>query len=111
MNYHNKKFRPVTNTPNGEVSEDLIFEYQQEGNVVSCRYQGSKIVIGHLLGWVDERGNIDMRYHQVNTHGKLRTGICTSSPELMENGKIRLHENWVWTSGDKSRGKSILEEL
>ncbi|WP_299533530.1 n-acetylglutamate synthase [Ulvibacterium sp.] len=111
MNYHNKKFRPITNTSNGEVSEDLVFEYQQKGNVVTCRYQNSTIVIGHLLGLVDSEGNIDMRYHQVNTQGKLMTGICTSSPELMENGKIRLYENWVWTSGDKSKGNSVLEEL
>ncbi|MEM9076965.1 MAG: n-acetylglutamate synthase [Bacteroidota bacterium] len=111
MNYHNKKFRPVTNTSNGEVSEDLVFEYQQKRNIVSCRYEGSRIVTGHLLGLVDGEGNIDMRYHQVNTQGKLMTGICTSTPELMENGKIRLHENWIWTSGDKSKGMSILEEI
>lgn len=29
----------------------------------------------------------------------------------MKNGKIRLHETWEWTSGDKSAGKSILDEL
>ncbi|MEO0551954.1 MAG: n-acetylglutamate synthase [Bacteroidota bacterium] len=111
MNYHNKRFRLVTNTPNGEVSEDLVFEYQQEGNVVTCQYQGSRIVMGHLIGLVDEEGNIDMRYHQVNTQGQLMTGTCFSSPERMGNGKIRLHENWIWTSGDKSEGSSVLEEL
>ena len=25
--------------------------------------------------------------------------------------KIRLHENWKWTSGDKSEGNSIIEEI
>ncbi|PKD20028.1 hypothetical protein APR41_15260 [Salegentibacter salinarum] len=28
-----------------------------------------------------------------------------------ENGKLRLYESWKWTSGDKSSGNSILEEL
>ncbi|MFO7824888.1 MAG: n-acetylglutamate synthase, partial [Cyclobacterium sp.] len=55
--------------------------------------------------------NIDMRYHQVNFEGELMTGRCSSRPEVMENGKIRLHENWEWTSGDGSRGTSILEEV
>lgn len=27
-----------------------------------------------------------------------------------ENGKVRLHEEWEWTSRDRSKGKSILEE-
>ncbi|MFK7813352.1 MAG: hypothetical protein AB8B59_12740 [Maribacter sp.] len=52
-----------------------------------------------------------MSYHQVNTKGELRTGICFSKPQIMENGKIFLHEIWEWTSGAKSKGKSVLEEL
>jgi len=39
------------------------------------------------------------------------TGTCFSKPEIMDNGKIRLHETWKWTSGDKSKGNSILEEI
>jgi hypothetical protein len=51
-----------------------------------------------------------MRYHQVNDKGELMTGICRSTPELLPNGKIRLHEQWEWTSGDLSKGTSIIEE-
>jgi len=51
-----------------------------------------------------------MRYHQVNQKGELMTGMCKSMPEILENGKIRLHESWEWTSGDKSKGSSIIEE-
>ena len=39
------------------------------------------------------------------------TGICNSAPRIMTSGKIRLHENWQWTSGDLSKGESILEEI
>jgi hypothetical protein len=39
------------------------------------------------------------------------TGICKSKPQILENGKIRLHELWEWTSDDKSMGKSIIEEI
>lgn len=35
------------------------------------------------------------------------TGMCFSRPEITKNGKIKLYENWKWTSGDKSNGKSI----
>ena len=60
---------------------------------------------------VDSDGNIDMRYHQVNEKGELMTGICKSTPEILESGKIRLHESWKWTSGDFSEGKSVIEEI
>jgi hypothetical protein len=52
-----------------------------------------------------------MRYHQLNINHELMTGICKSKPEILNNGKIRLHETWEWTSGDKSKGNSIIEEL
>jgi hypothetical protein len=111
MNYNNKKFKPVSNSENGEVSSDMIFQYKQTGHILTCNYLGIKILKGHLIGLVDDVGNINMRYHQINQNGELMTGTCNSRPELLKNGKIRLHEEWQWTSGDKSKGKSILEEI
>lgn len=111
MNYNNKKFRPISNTENAETTEETIFIYKQEGNILSSEYQGGNIIKGHLIGLVDQDGSIDMRYHQINQKGELMTGMCTSTPEVMENGKIRLHENWAWTSGDYTKGASILEEI
>lgn len=110
INYNNKTFRPISNTENGETSGETIFYYKQEGNILTSDYAGGKIRCGHLIGLVDDAGNIEMRYHQVNAKGELMTGSCVSKPEILNNGKIRLHETWEWTSGDKSKGKSIIEE-
>lgn len=111
INYNNRIFKPVSNTENGETSNQTIFLYKQEGNVLSAEYSGGKILKGHLIGLVDENGYIEMRYHQVNNKGYLMTGKCISKPEILENGKIRLHENWEWTSNDRSKGESIIEEI
>jgi hypothetical protein len=110
INYNNKLFRPISNTENGETSNETVFQYKQVGDIVISEYSGGKIINGHLIGLVDKNGNIDIRYHQVNDRGELMTGICHSKPEILANGKIRLHENWEWTSGDKSKGQSIIEE-
>lgn len=104
INYNGKKFRTVSNTENGDTSSETIFEYQQTGNILISKYLGGNIVEGHLLAVVDENGNIDMRYHHINTAGEIMTGVCYSTPEILENGKIRLHEKWRWTSGDFSEG-------
>ncbi|MBK8581294.1 MAG: n-acetylglutamate synthase [Flavobacteriales bacterium] len=111
MDYNNKLFRPVENTDNGETTAETVFAYKQSGNILTSEYQGGQISKGHLIGLVDKNGLIEMRYHQVNLRGELMTGVCTSKPEVMPNGKIRLHETWRWTSGDGSSGKSVLEEL
>jgi hypothetical protein len=111
MNYNNRKFRSVQNSKNGETTEETIFEYKQIGTILTSEYKGGQIVKGHLIGLVDENGYIEMRYHQINVKGELLTGICYSEPKLTAKGKIRLYEDWKWTSGDMTSGKSILEEI
>ncbi|ETN94056.1 hypothetical protein [Zhouia amylolytica] len=111
INYHNKIFKTVRNSDNGETSSETEFRYQQEGNILTSVYKGGRIVYGHLLGIVHEDSSITMKYHQINKQGELLTGQCHSIPELMPNGKIRLHETWQWTSGDLSEGTSVIEEV
>jgi hypothetical protein len=110
INYDNKVFNPVSNSENGEVDLSMKFVYKQEGNIVTSTYAGGRIRTGHLIALVDEHGGLDMRYHQINIQGEIMTGICKSTPEIMPNGKLRLHEKWRWTAGDFSEGESILEE-
>lgn len=110
INYNNKTFKPKSNSKNGETSGETIFEYKQDGQIITSEYKGGQIVKGHLIGIVDKNGNIKMRYHHINIDGELMTGVCESSPEMLGDGKIRLYEKWRWTSGDCSEGESIIEE-
>lgn len=110
FNYDNKTFRSVSNSDNGEVSSETIFHYSQEGEIITAQYSGGEIIKGHLIGKVDQNGVINMRYHHINQEGELMTGKCISTPERLENGKIRLNESWEWTSGDFSKGESMIEE-
>ena len=91
INYNNKIFSPVQNSKNGETTADTIFKYKQEGQILTSQYSGGQVQKGHLIGLVDENGNIEMRYHQINKKGELRTGICFSKPEILSNGKKDQH--------------------
>lgn len=111
INYNDRRFKSISNSPNGEVGGDTTFHYFQDGNVVWADYHGGDIVHGSLIATVDENGRLDMRYHHVNRLGELMTGKCRSTPEILPDGRIRLHEQWQWTSGDYSEGTSIIEEI
>jgi len=111
MNYNNRTFKPLQVTSNGEVDSHTVFTYVQNGNVLSCSYQGSNIIEGHLLGTVDENGCIQMSYHQINSKGVIQTGICSSIPKVNKDGILELHEKWQWTNGDLSKGESVLIEV
>lgn len=62
IDYNGKTFCLITNTENGETSSETVFLFKQIGNILTSEYSGGKIKKGHLIGLVDENGNIDMRY-------------------------------------------------
>lgn len=115
MNYDGKTFRSAGNTANGEVSSDTIFHYHQDGSIVWAEYAGGSIVRGSLIAKViegeGEDGGLDMRYQHVNKDGALMTGRCRAKPERLEDGRLRMREVWQWTSGDCSKGESVVEEV
>ena len=47
----------------------------------------------------------------MNQNMQIKTGKCHSVPTVQENGKIELSEKWQWTSGDYSKGESLLVEV
>lgn len=111
IGYDNRYFRSVSTSGNGEVGEETIFHYRQEGETVWASYKGGQIKIGTLVAKVLPDDSLDMRYSHVNSKGKVMTGRCTSKPEILPDGRLRLHESWQWTSGDHSHGNSAVEEF
>ena len=110
INYDNRTFRSVQTSLTSEVTEETTFIYQQEGRVVSAVYNGGPILFGQLIATMNDEGELDMRYHHINMYGELKTGICHAIPEILSNGKIRLHEKWRWTS-EEGEGESVVEEV
>jgi len=110
VNINNRKFIPLYNSINGEVSQETVFHYHQENELIWAEYGGGEIIRGHLVGKVVD-DHIEFFYHHINSEHKIMTGNCISYPELLENGKIKLKEFWQWTSGDNSSGESIVIEI
>lgn len=105
------RFRSVSNTDNGDVDEETVFHYQQQGSVVTATYSGGRIVRGHIIGRMLTDGRLDLRYHHLNGEGVLMVGTCLSTPELLPDGRLGFHERWQWLTGDGSLGESRIEEV
>ena len=97
-------------------------------NIDAARFQGAfkamgegvnNMVNGHIavkkkaMACIQQfgEGNLDARYAHVNAEGGLMTGECRTTPERLPDGRLRLHEEWRWTSGDGSSGRSVVEEI
>jgi len=110
VGYEGRRFRSVGNSETGEVGPETVFDYSQDGDVVSATYGGGGVRSGFLIATADGEGNLDARYAHVNASGELMTGECRTTPERLPDGRLRLHEEWRWTSGDGSSGRSVVEE-
>ncbi len=111
IGYDNRFFRTVSNSASGEVSPETIFHYRQKDNLVWATYEGGAVKFGMLIANILASGELVMRYSHVNQTGELMTGECRSTPEVLPDGRIRLHEKWQWTCGDFSTGESVVEEI
>jgi hypothetical protein len=111
INYDGRRFRTVVNAETGNVTADTVFSYHQRGNLVWATYEGGGVQFGTLVALADEQGILDMRYQHVSQDGQLMTGVCRSVPEILPDGRLRLHETWQWTCGDHSCGTSVIEEI
>ena len=111
VGYGGRRFRSVQNSETGEVGPETVFSYSQDGDVVSATYGGGGVRSGVLIATADGEGNLDARYAHVNASGGLMTGECRTTPERLADGRLRLHEEWRWTSGDGSSGRSVVEEI
>lgn len=111
INYDNRIFKSAANSETGEVSHETTFYYHQKDDLVWAEYAGGEIVFGTLIAKVSPDDSLEMRYQHLNKSGELMTGKCFSTPEILPGNRVRLYEKWQWTSGDYSKGESIVEEV
>jgi hypothetical protein len=104
-----RRFGSVSNTSDGEVDADTVFHYRQDGEVVSASYAGGQVRRGELIG-TREGDTLEFRYVHLNLDGRTASGHCVSRVEVLDDGRLRLHETWEWESMPGA-GTSVVEEL
>lgn len=111
INYNGKVFRSIANSTGGTVDNRTTFNYHQLGQYIWATYQGGLIKSGTIKGKVTTQGKLMFSYTHIRTDGQQESGVCQSKPELLADGRVRLHETWQWTSGANGTGESTIEEI
>jgi hypothetical protein len=106
-----RRFRAVSNSSSGDVSEETVFSYRQLDRVVWATYEGGGVRFGTLIAAIRDDERLDMRYQQIARDGTIKAGRCVSTLEQLPDGRLRLHEEWRWTEGGVGSGTSVVEEI
>ncbi len=111
INYDGRRFR-MSSTSTGDTAaiNGTIFEYQQDGDMVTCVYRGGSVREGRMIGLVDGDSNLTIRFTHIYTDGRMMSGHGHSQPEILPDGRIKLHETFTVFDNDHS-GTSTVEEI
>jgi hypothetical protein len=85
--------------------------YHQDGDVVWVEVAGGEVRRGSLTGLRGQDGTLHLGYTIVLTTGDLICGRTVNTPEVGEDGRLRLHEDWERFVPRADAGQGYLEEV
>ena len=107
FDYDGRRFCPVSAGPDGRDPAKGL--YHQQGDLVWAEFSGPEVLMGRLVGTCGPDGVIDATYCLVSRDGRAAAGACVSTPTLLADGRIHLHERWRRLDG--TSGESHIEEV
>jgi hypothetical protein len=108
INYDGRRFRNLETGPDGTAP---IARYHQDGDLMWGEAVGGDVRRCVVSGLCAPDGSLDFGYSMVLDDGRVVTGHCWSTPEVLEDGRILLHEKWERYGDNPGSGMSYLEEL
>lgn len=109
--YGGRLFRPSGEDGPPFICPEIIYDFKQKGAVLTIRYSGGKVTIGQALGFLDKKGIMITRFQHLTHDDDFISGTSLIKPEILSNGKIKLHDNWSLFDPMNSRGTSHLDEV
>ena len=106
MNLAGKTFRAVSNSRNGQLNTDTEMRFVSDGDTIEAVYRGGTIAIGHVLAKRIGERELEMLYHGATTAGAHNAGKARATFAPDDGGRMRMHLDWQWLTGDQSKGQS-----
>ncbi len=107
INYDGMCFRSTEKHQDGT---SVTAAYHQDGDLVWAESSGGNVRHCLLAGVCGHDGVITIGYTMILNTGQLVIGHCVSQPELLEDGRIRLREEWQRYNPVADSGVSYIEE-
>jgi hypothetical protein len=108
ISYDGKRFRKVVDE---HTAEAPVARYRQDGGLVWAEFAGGDVRRGSLVGTCSSDGTITFAYSMVLVGGEVISGRSVNTPQVLDDGRIRLHEQWERYGRHADSGVSHLEEV
>jgi hypothetical protein len=106
IDYDGRSFRAA-----GHDGDAPVASYRQRGDLLWADFSGGDVRRGSLTGICRPDDTIEFTYTMVLGDGTVLAGHCESTPELLPDGRILLHERWERYGPHAANGVSELVEV
>lgn len=107
IDYDGRRFRAAGHADgNGPVAT-----YRQRGDLLWGDFSGGDVRRGSLTGLCRPDDSVEFAYTMVLADGSVLAGHCESTPEVLPDGRVLLHEKWERFGAHADSGTSELEEI
>ncbi|HET6711905.1 hypothetical protein [Amycolatopsis sp.] len=103
IDYDGRKFR--------KAGAEAVAVYRQEDDVVWAEFAGGEVRRGALAGTQRADGVLHLGYTVVLATGEVICGHTVNTPEVAEDGRLRLREVWERYGPHAATGVSYLDEV
>ena len=107
IDYDGRRFRPAGDGADG----GRVAVYRQDGDLLWGEFAGGNARRGALAGTCRQDGTLEFAYCVVLTTGEVISGRCSSTPRILDDGRIQLDELWERYGEHASAGTSRLLEI
>lgn len=105
FDFNNKTFSLLENSSEGKANSETIFEYYQDGELVTADYNGGDIRYGKIIALLKNE-ELHMRYQCLTMTNELKSGKAVAKISLTEKNKIKLRLDWEWLGELNKKGVS-----
>src|SRR5438132_14174015 len=109
FDYDGRTFRP--GGEDEDPARSPVARYHQDGDLVWGEFAAGHVRRGSLAGTSAPDGVLEFAYCMVRDNGEIISGHCRSTPRLLDDGRIRLDEEWERYTPHPDRGVSSIEEI
>jgi hypothetical protein len=88
-----------------------VAEYHQRDDLVWAEFAGGDVRRGSLTGTCAPDGTITFAYTMVLAANEVISGRSVNTPQILDDGRIRLHERWERYGPHAETGVSHIEEV
>jgi len=92
-------------------ADPTIATYRQHRDLLWGVFSGGHARRGSLTGLCAPDGTLRFAYTIVTHDDEVISGHCVSTPEVLDDGRIRLNERYVRYGLHQAQGHSTLEEI